>query len=131
MFSKSKKKPLETTSGIPALISPNTHVEGNITCEGELQIDGKVTGDLMVNVLIVGQHGVIVGNIKAHQVLIKGTVDGCIDADQVMLEETAKVHGDVLHDTLSIEAGALIEGKLAHKTEVTNITPISEHSSAQ
>lgn len=131
MFNKSKKKQLETTSGIPALISSNTHVQGNITCEGELQIDGKVTGDLMVNVLIIGQNGTVNGNIKAHQILIKGMVDGSIDADQVMLETSAKVHGDILHDTLSIDAGALIEGKLTHKTDVTNITPISEHSNAQ
>ncbi|BBN80839.1 hypothetical protein PA25_08240 [Pseudoalteromonas sp. A25] len=113
-------------SGVPALISPNTVVEGHIRCEGELQIDGKVIGDLVVNTLIVGLNGVIEGDVKAHRIRIKGTVNGNIDADKVMLEPTAKVHGDVTHDTLSIEAGALIEGKLTHKTEVTNITPLKD-----
>jgi cytoskeletal protein CcmA (bactofilin family) len=121
----------KAASGIPALISPNTVVEGQIRCEGELQVDGKVIGDLIINTLIVGVHGIIEGNVKAHNVRIKGTVNGCIDADKVMLEQTAKVHGDVMHDTLSIEAGALIEGKLTHKTEVTNITSIKDKTTAQ
>ncbi|CAM4013847.1 MULTISPECIES: bactofilin family protein [Pseudoalteromonas] len=116
-------------SGLPAIISPNTVVEGQIRCEGELQVDGKVIGDLAINTLIIGLHGVIEGNVKAHIVRIKGTVNGCIDADKVMLEKTAKVHGDVMHDTLSIEAGALIEGKLTHKTEVTNITSFKDKAS--
>ncbi|CAH9059612.1 hypothetical protein PSECIP111951_03077 [Pseudoalteromonas holothuriae] len=121
----------KAASGVPALISPNTVIEGHIFCEGELQVDGKVIGDLDVNTLIVGLHGIIEGNVKAHRIRIKGTVDGCIDADKVILEQTAKVHGDVTHDTLSIEAGALIEGKLAHKTEVTNITSIKDKTTAQ
>ncbi|MBD1581488.1 polymer-forming cytoskeletal protein [Pseudoalteromonas sp. S16_S37] len=118
-------------SGVPALISPNTVIEGHVRCEGELQIDGKVIGDLVVNTLIVGLHGVIEGDVKAHRIRIKGTVNGSIDADKVMLEPTAKVHGDVTHDTLSIEAGALIEGKLTHKTEVTNITSFKDKASSK
>ncbi|ALO41525.1 bactofilin family protein [Pseudoalteromonas phenolica] len=128
MFNKFKNN---NSAGLPALISPNTHVTGQIDCEGELQVDGKVTGDLQVTTLIVGQHGEVHGNIVADTVQIKGTINGNINAQSVHLEVSAKVHGDVAHDTLIIDAGAHLEGKLTHKQAPDNITPIKEQASAQ
>ncbi|WP_404390644.1 polymer-forming cytoskeletal protein [Pseudoalteromonas phenolica] len=128
MFNKFKNN---SSASLPALISPNTHVTGQIDCDGELQVDGKVTGDLKVSTLIVGQNGEVKGNIIAEKVQVKGTINGNIDAQSVHLEVTAKVHGDVAHDTLTIDAGAHLEGKLTHKQAPDNITPIKEQANAQ
>jgi cytoskeletal protein CcmA (bactofilin family) len=128
VFNKFKSN---SNASLPALISPNTHVTGHIDCDGELQVDGKVTGDLKVSILIVGQNGEVKGNITAEKVQIKGTINGNIDAQSVHLEVTAKVHGDVAHDTLTIDTGAHLEGKLTHKQAPDNITPIKEQTNAQ
>ncbi|ESP94911.1 bactofilin family protein [Pseudoalteromonas luteoviolacea] len=128
MFNKLKNNKPHTL--YVAMISPNTKVIGDIQCDGEIQVDGVVSGNLEVEHLVIGEQGTIEGNIKATQVHVKGTVNGCISAQQVRLEPTAKVHGDIIHDTLSIEAGAHIEGKLTHKTDLTNVTPIEKQDQA-
>ncbi|KZN50660.1 polymer-forming cytoskeletal protein [Pseudoalteromonas luteoviolacea] len=128
MFNKLKNN--KSSALYVAMISPNTKVIGDIHCEGEIQIDGIVSGNLDVEHLVIGEQGTIEGNIKATQVHVKGTVNGCITAQQVRLEPSAKVHGDIIHDTLSIEAGAHIEGQLTHKTDLSNVTPIEKQEQA-
>jgi cytoskeletal protein CcmA (bactofilin family) len=43
-------------------------------------------------------------------VRICGSVNGQIRADNVTLEKSARVTGDILHKSLSIEQGAFLEG---------------------
>ncbi|QTL34151.1 bactofilin family protein [Pseudoalteromonas viridis] len=109
-----------------SLISPDTEITGNIHCDGELQIDGKVTGDLNVTQLIIGESGLVEGNIIAKQVQVRGQVQGGINADSVTLEPSARVTGDIEHDTLSIQAGAHIQGQLNHRAKPSNVTPLDK-----
>jgi cytoskeletal protein CcmA (bactofilin family) len=51
------------------------------------------------------------GTITAETARICGTVQGEIKAATVALEKTAKVTGNIIHQTLSIEAGARFEGQ--------------------
>lgn len=66
----------------------------------------------------------IEGVIEADSVIVKGKIIGSLIANKVTIESTAEVHGDVFHDTLSIEAGAIIEGSLKHRNEEDNVAPI-------
>ncbi|ALU44705.1 bactofilin family protein [Pseudoalteromonas rubra] len=122
MFNKKK------TSLPFSLISPDTTITGNIQCDGEIQIDGKVVGDLRVTQLIIGETGVVEGNIIANQVQVRGQVQGGISADSVTLEPSARVTGDIAHDTLCIQAGAQIQGQLNHRAEQSNVTPLDKAS---
>ncbi|AZZ99052.1 polymer-forming cytoskeletal protein [Pseudoalteromonas sp. R3] len=114
-----------------SLISPDTTITGNIQCDGEIQIDGKVVGDLQVTQLIIGESGVVEGNIVANQVQVRGKVQGGISADSVTLEPSARVTGDIAHDTLCIQAGAHIQGQLNHRAEQSNVTPLDKASKAE
>ncbi|MEM7150732.1 MAG: polymer-forming cytoskeletal protein, partial [Pseudomonadota bacterium] len=42
---------------------------------------------------------------------------GSLNASEVKIENNAHVLGDIFHDTLSIEAGAIIEGSLKQRFE--------------
>jgi len=127
-----KKQPAASSSGsslkrtnhTPSIISEDVHLTGSLTCQGEVQLDGRVDGDLHVKHLVIGHTGVIEGVIEADSVTVKGKIFGTLIANQVVIESTAEVHGDVFHDTLSIEAGAIIEGSLKHRHEEDNVAPI-------
>jgi cytoskeletal protein CcmA (bactofilin family) len=56
------------------------------------------------------------GTITAETVRVCGTVQGEIKAATVALEKTARVTGNIVHQTLSIEAGAYFEGQ-CHRTD--------------
>lgn len=103
--SKRKRKPAS-----PTIISADLTVTGNLTSDGEVQIDGVIDGDVKSARLSVGQQGKIVGSVRAERALIRGRVDGQIRAQEVTLTKTAQVKGDIYHDTLSIEPGAQLDG---------------------
>ena len=60
--------------------------------------------------MIVGVGSRIEGSISAETVRVSGTVHGQIKAKTVAMDKTAKVVGDVIHENLTMEAGAFLEG---------------------
>lgn len=115
MFSKNNKpKASETKLPLPpappSIISRDLNIVGDLTSEGEIQVDGTINGDIRTNVLIIGESARIKGEVVADTVRIMGSVDGQIKAKAVKLAATAHVVGDILHEDLSIETGAFLEG---------------------
>ena len=111
MFSKDKSETGARRKKVaPTLISEDIKIRGDLKSEGEIQIDGSVEGDVEGHMLSVGPSGVITGGVTAEQVLVRGQISGHIHARVVTLTKSARVKGDVLHETLSIEPGAQFEG---------------------
>jgi cytoskeletal protein CcmA (bactofilin family) len=111
MFAKNPNRHVRDDAGIvPTIVGSEMTVKGNFKSDGELHVAGKVDGDIEVKTLTVGKDAVIRGAITAEQVRICGEITGCIRARDVTLTATARVLGDVHHDVLSIEAGALLDG---------------------
>lgn len=98
-----------------SVIGPDVRIVGDIFTQGEMQIDGRVEGDITCQVLVVGEGARISGEVSADAVRVHGEVTGKINAAAVAIAKTAKVVGDVTHETLEIEAGAHMEGHLLRK----------------
>jgi cytoskeletal protein CcmA (bactofilin family) len=100
-----------------SLIGADVRIVGNIISEGEIQIDGKVEGDITCQRLIVGEGGHIVGEVTAERAQVHGRLEGKIDATSVTIARSARVVGDVTHESLEIEAGGFLEGRCCHKVK--------------
>ncbi|MHA1600847.1 MAG: bactofilin family protein [Alphaproteobacteria bacterium] len=98
--------------GIPSIISPDLKVEGNLTCSGDIQVDGFVEGDVTSRGLTVGDGATVRGAVVAETIRVYGSVSGTITANSVILASTAKVDGDITHGSLSMEAGASLAGQI-------------------
>ena len=86
---------------------------------GELQglsvirIEGKIIGNVNVDSgVILGEKGIIEGNITSKSVIIYGTVNGNIKTTQLEIKKTGHINGEIATDTLEIELGAKYNGKL-------------------
>ncbi len=104
------KSMTKTPSGVPSIISSDLKIVGNLFCDGDMQIDGQIEGDIETNSLTVGETANVKGIIRADVVRISGKVSGEVQADKVILTKTAHVEGDVIHRDLAIENGAYLEG---------------------
>jgi cytoskeletal protein CcmA (bactofilin family) len=130
MFTKSKtpptpspvSKPVRAANTQPSLIAEDVRLTGNISAKGEIQLDGIVEGDVQATTLTIGETGAVKGAINADSVIIKGVVEGQIRCRSVRLEKNAKVKGDLWHETVSIEAGAIVEGHLLHTSSTDTKT---------
>ena len=111
MFSKDKSETTRKRKAVaPTIISSDMRITGNITSEGEVQIDGVVDGDVRGAKVSIGASGHVAGAVSADRILVRGRVNGQIRAQLVTLTRTAQVKGDIFHDTLSMESGAKLEG---------------------
>ena len=112
---------------VPSILSRDLVMTGNLNSNGEIQIDGKVIGDVKTKTLLVGKTANIKGEIIADDVGVHGTVNGQIKAHTVTLAKTAHVVGDILHVNLSIETGAFLEGlcKRMSDTELADASKIN------
>lgn len=114
MFAKTTKRSSaahgDGVNSVPSIIGAEMVIHGDFKSGGELHVDGTIQGDISVKMLTIGKDAVIRGEISAEQVRVCGSVTGCIRAREVILLSTARVSGDVHHDVLSIETGALLEG---------------------
>ncbi len=130
MFSKANKasqangqaseaRPDVVVKAVPSIVSADLSIEGNLNSAGEIQVDGVVNGDIRCKALIVGVKGSVVGEVVAQTVRLHGAVKGMIRAKSVFLASTARMSGDVEHESLAIEPGAYMEG---HCTRITDAT---------
>ncbi len=99
----------------PSVINTGVIIKGSLQGEGEINIDGIIDGDIKAEAVIVGLNGKIMGTIKADKVEVYGTVEGKILAKNIFLAETARVIGNIYHESLSMEQGAFVDGDFRHK----------------
>ena len=101
-------------SSAPSIISADLVVSGTLTSTGDIQIDGKVEGDVHSAGLVIGDKAYIHGEIMAEEVTIRGRVHGSIRARKVLLCSTSHVEGNILHEAFAVETGAFFEGNCRH-----------------
>jgi cytoskeletal protein CcmA (bactofilin family) len=89
-------------------------VNGTLTSTGDIQIDGRVEGDVHSSGLVIGEKALINGEVLAEDVTVRGRVQGSIRARKVLLCATCHVEGNILHEAFAVEAGAFFEGNCRH-----------------
>jgi cytoskeletal protein CcmA (bactofilin family) len=98
----------------PSIISADMVINGTLVSSGDIQIDGRVEGDVRTSGLVIGDKAEIHGEVLADEVTVRGRVIGRIRARRVQLASTAHVEGDILHEALAVETGAFFEGNCRH-----------------
>ncbi len=95
------------------IITDGTVIKGDIIASGDFRLDGKLEGNIQLNgKLVVGDSGIVNGNVLCQNANIIGCVNGNISVKELLsLHATARVRGDILINNLSIEPGAMFSGK--------------------
>jgi cytoskeletal protein CcmA (bactofilin family) len=94
----------------PSFIGAGLSVVGRLEGAGEIQIDGKVEGDVRGHGVRIGSGGAIKGSVIGEIVHVAGAIEGSIEAESVFLANTASVSGDICYRSLQIEQGAYFSG---------------------
>lgn len=96
------------------VIAKGVKVEGDFASDGDVQIEGEVKGSLATKGrLTVGAEAVIHAEVKAGDAVIAGTVNGNVTVERrIDLKATAKITGDIVSESLAVDAGAKIGGKV-------------------
>ena len=111
---------MEPESSPINIITVGTLIKGDIIASGDFRLDGTLEGNIQLNgKLVVGDSGVVNGNVLCQNANVIGTVNGNLSVKELLsLHATARVRGDILINKLSIEPGAVFTGKCRMLDEV-------------
>ncbi len=99
---------------INALLGKGTEFNGKLTFEGKVRIDGKFSGEIFTDdILIVGEGAEVKAEIEVSTLIIKGgVVHGNIRAkESVEIHAPGRLVGNILSPQLFIERGVIFEGQ--------------------
>lgn len=96
-------------------IARGVKVEGDFTSQGDVNIEGDVNGHITTSgMLTIGTDAKLKAEVTAAEAVIAGSIDGTVTITKRMeLKSTAKIRGDVTCETIVVEAGAMLEGKVS------------------
>jgi len=102
----------ETDNSTINLISNGTDITGDIKSNGDIRIDGSLTGNLNTKgKVVIGPTGKIKGEIICKNSEVSGSIDGKIIVGQLLnLKASSKILGDIFTSKLAIEPGARFTG---------------------
>ncbi len=104
MFSK-KQQRLET------IIGPESNVKGELASKGTLRIDGTLDGNISADWVIIGETGVVTGDVAATGMIIGGRIKGNIRASEMVeIRTKGEVVGEIYTGKLTIQEGAIFDG---------------------
>ena len=108
LINKKKKQKEE----INTLLGLGAEFEGKLTFEGAVRVDGKFTGEVHSNgMLIIGEKAIVRAGIQAGMVLVRGEIHGTIHAKiRIEAYSPAKIYGEIYSPILVFGEGVIFQG---------------------
>jgi cytoskeletal protein CcmA (bactofilin family) len=102
----------ETDNTTINLISNGTEITGDVKSNGDIRVDGFLSGNLSTKgKVVIGPTGKVKGEVYCKNSEVSGAVEGRISVSQLLtLKSDSKVTGDIITFKLSIEPGAKFTG---------------------
>ncbi len=116
------------TSGAVNIIGVGTVITGDIQSKGDIRIDGTLKGAVKTSgKVVVGQAGIIEGDVDCNNADIAGTLNAKISVAQLLsLKATAKLTGDLVTNKLAIEPGAAFTGHCSMGAVIKDIKHVEK-----
>jgi cytoskeletal protein CcmA (bactofilin family) len=98
-----------------ATIGKSIQIEGTLTGNENLTIDGRVQGRIKLNghSLTIGPNGKIDAGLRAKTIVVRGEVNGNIDADdKIQITASGSVQGDLKAPRIALDDGAQFAGSV-------------------
>lgn len=114
MLKRDELTSVPSTSGdLNALLGRGSEFEGKLTFEGTVRIDGKFSGTIVTNdVLVIGEGAKVSAEISCGTVIVHGELNGNLKAKTaVELHHPARMKGNIETPSLMVEKGVVFEGQ--------------------
>lgn len=97
---------------VTTLLGRGSEFEGKLSFEGTVRVDGKLSGEIFTeDVLIIGEGAEVRAEINVGAVIIEGSVQGNIHAKRsVEIHTPGRVRGNIITPSLFIEKGVMFDG---------------------
>lgn len=125
----SRRRSLDNLDKFPTTVGREAVHVGLFAGRDNYVVHGQVHGDSDIDgVLMIGPDGLWVGNITADMVVVKGRVEGNIQARfKLELRPSARIKGNLNSPLIAVAEGAVIQGRVSPDSMVTHFTDRRTH----
>lgn len=120
---------------VTTLLGKGSEFEGKLSFEGTVRVDGKLTGEIFTDdVLIVGEGAEVNAEVTVGAIVVQGIVRGNITAKRsVEIHSPGRVKGNITTPSLFIEKGVFFDGHCQMESSVTTVdsAPLPRHSGSK
>ena len=111
----------ETENNVINLIGKGTEITGDVNSNGDIRIDGILTGNLYTKgKVVIGESGKVKGEVNCKNSDVEGLIEGKINVLELLsLKASAKIIGDINTNRLAIEPGSKFTGNCNMSDEVS------------
>ena len=97
-----------------SLLDAQLTLTGDLDTSGSLRIDGRLEGAVRrADTVVLGVGASMTGDVHAREVVIGGTITGNVHAtERVELQATAIVTCDILTQTILVQEGGVVNGRV-------------------
>ena len=125
-----KKTADQVNAKISSIIGKDVVVEGNITAEDAIRIEGTLKGNVSsAGTMVISATGKVIGNVKGSNIMVAGTIEGDMDSDgRIEVASTGKITGNIRTKSLIIDENAVFQGQCIMNMEgvKTDSVPVLE-----
>ena len=109
------------------VLTSDVEIKGNLKFTGELTFDGKLEGEIQTDgILNLGDSAVITGNLNVQSVVVRGKVNGNINAkDKIEIKSKSELFGDIRATKLVVEEGVTFVGRTEVNPNKVAPTPVA------
>lgn len=95
-----------------SIIAAGTTIDGDITTEGVIRIEGRVEGAVRAGrQVLVGRQGEVRGDVTTREAVVGGKVQGAINAaERLEVQGTSTIIGDITTKSIAVIEGGKING---------------------
>jgi len=124
-------RPADTSgNGAINIIGNGTVIEGEISSNGDIRIDGIIRGSVTSKAkVVIGSTGQVEGDIVCQNADISGSVLGKTNvAEMLFLKTPARINGDIQTGKLVVEVGASFTGNCSMGPVIKDIKHVERVS---
>ncbi|HDL18884.1 MAG TPA: polymer-forming cytoskeletal protein [Bacteroidetes bacterium] len=112
MLKNKGRESMDKMGDLNTLIGKGAIIEGNLTLQHSLRMDGKLIGNIKsTDSIIIGKDGEVEGEIEVKNAVVGGKIKGKIVASgKVTLETTSVFNGQLKANKLVIDEGSVFDG---------------------
>ena len=120
---------LANTSTLRTSLGADAEVTGRLSFSAPTRIDGKLNGDVKCSdLLVVGETGIIEGNVRASELVVLGTVVGDVrGAQRVEVGPRGRINGTVEAHALAVREGGRLDATCRVATPRADVHFLDRH----
>lgn len=108
---------------VTSLIGQDMELVGDVSFKGKLRLDGRVKGNVRGDYLIMGESGVVVGDILVNTFVCSGRVEGNVNVKKFQISNKGVINGKVEATDLEVESGAALSGEIKSRSKELRLVP--------